>query len=41
MTKHFLLLSLLLATSLIPFLQVQAADNGIAVDQSRYANRTK
>ena len=39
MTKHFLRLSLLLATSLIPLLQAQAADNGIAVDQSQYANR--
>lgn len=39
MTKHFFQLSLLLATTLAPVLHAQADDNGIAIDQSRYANR--
>lgn len=39
MTRHFLRLSLLFAISMTPLLQAQAADNGIAVDQSQYANR--
>jgi glyoxylase-like metal-dependent hydrolase (beta-lactamase superfamily II) len=40
MQKWSLRLSLLLATTLTPHLQAQAADDGIAVDQAIYANRT-